>query len=90
METTLDDFIPFFILGWLYFKHFTFTVYSDDFFLNDFIPKAKAAHILFRNVLGTKCLAEILSEREQIAHWMETTLDEATDPWGVKVERVEM
>ena len=61
---------------------------SDDFFLNDFIPNA--AHILFRNVLGTKCLAEILSEREQIAHWMETTLDEATDPWGVKVERVEM
>ena len=44
----------------------------------------------FRNVLGTKCLAEILSEREQIAHWMETTLDEATVPWGVKVERVEM
>ena len=43
-----------------------------------------------RNVLGTKNLSEILSEREQIAHWMETTLDEATDPWGVKVERVEM
>ena len=55
-------------------------------------------------MLGTKCLAEILSERfvlikefhlslifrEQIAHWMGTTLDEATDPWGVKVERVEM
>ena len=44
----------------------------------------------FRNVLGTKCLADILSEREKIANWMETTLDEATDPWGVKVERVEM
>jgi regulator of protease activity HflC (stomatin/prohibitin superfamily) len=28
--------------------------------------------------------------REQIAHWMETTLDDAADPWGVKVERVEM
>ena len=28
--------------------------------------------------------------REQIAHWMEATLDDATDPWGVKVERVEM
>merc|ERR1719170_67291 len=40
-----------------------------------------------RNVLGTKCLDELLSEREQIAHYMETTLDEATDPWGVKVER---
>ena len=44
----------------------------------------------YRNVLGTKCLADILSEREKIANWMETTLDEATDPWGVKVERVEM
>ena len=28
--------------------------------------------------------------REQIAHWMGAMLDEATDPWGVKVERVEM
>ena len=44
----------------------------------------------FRNVIGTKCLAQVLSEREQISHYMETTLDEATDPWGVKVERVEM
>ena len=83
-------------------------------------------------MLGTKCLADILSEREKIANWMEQTLgraqsatlgvlicqlfailhaadswqftspvpvlsftspifsDEATDPWGVKVERVEM
>ena len=43
-----------------------------------------------RNVIGTKCLAQVLSEREQISHYMETTLDEATDPWGVKVERVEI
>ena len=27
-----------------------------------------------RNVLGTKCLADILSEREKIANWMEQTL----------------
>lgn len=43
-----------------------------------------------RNVLGTRNLAEILSEREAISHTMQTALDEATDPWGVKVERVEM
>jgi len=43
-----------------------------------------------RNVLGTKNLAEILSERETISHIMQTSLDEATDPWGVKVERVEI
>ena len=28
----------------------------------------------YRNVLGTKCLADILSEREKIANWMEQTL----------------
>lgn len=43
-----------------------------------------------RNVLGTKNLSEILSDRESISHIMQTSLDEATDPWGVKVERVEV
>ncbi|XP_076436462.1 mechanosensory protein 2-like isoform X3 [Babylonia areolata] len=43
-----------------------------------------------RNVLGTKNLAEILSDREAISHLMQSSLDEATDPWGVKVERVEV
>ncbi len=43
-----------------------------------------------RNVLGTRNLSEILSEREAISHNMQASLDEATDPWGVKVERVEM
>merc|ERR1719490_60879 len=43
-----------------------------------------------RNVLGTKNLAQVLSEREHIADYMQSTLDEATDPWGVKVERVEI
>ncbi|CAH8494809.1 unnamed protein product [Schistosoma intercalatum] len=43
-----------------------------------------------RNVLGTKNLSEILSERDTISGMMQTMLDEATDPWGVKVERVEV
>ncbi|XP_023324186.1 band 7 protein AGAP004871 [Eurytemora carolleeae] len=43
-----------------------------------------------RNVLGTKSLGDILSERESIAQDMQISLDEATDPWGVKVERVEV
>ncbi|XP_076281241.1 band 7 protein AGAP004871 isoform X2 [Lasioglossum baleicum] len=43
-----------------------------------------------RTVLGTRNLAEILSERENISHTMQISLDEATDPWGVKVERVEI
>ena len=43
------------------------------------------ANPLNRNVLGTKNLGDILSEREGIANMMQSTLDEATDPWGVKV-----
>jgi len=43
-----------------------------------------------RNVLGTKTLGEILSEREAIAEAMHHSLEAATDPWGVHVERVEV
>lgn len=43
-----------------------------------------------RNILGTKNLAEVLSDRETISHALQQTLDTATDAWGVKVERVEM
>ncbi|XP_034048814.1 erythrocyte band 7 integral membrane protein isoform X2 [Thalassophryne amazonica] len=48
------------------------------------------AQTTLRNVLGTKNLAEILSDREEIAHNMQSTLDDATDDWGIKVERVEI
>ena len=43
-----------------------------------------------RNVLGTKNLGDILSERESIAIEMQRLLLEATEPWGVTVERVEV
>ncbi|KJH46076.1 SPFH/Band 7/PHB domain protein [Dictyocaulus viviparus] len=48
------------------------------------------AQTTLRNILGTRTLAEMLSDREAISHQMQCTLDEATDPWGVKVERVEV
>ncbi|KAK3522176.1 hypothetical protein QTP70_026997 [Hemibagrus guttatus] len=48
------------------------------------------AQTTLRNVLGTKNLAEVLSDRESISHSMQMTLDEATDSWGIKVERVEI
>ena len=41
-------------------------------------------------MLGTKTLGDILSDRESIALEMQTVLDEGTEPWGVKVERVEV
>ncbi|XP_078497990.1 stomatin [Lissotriton helveticus] len=48
------------------------------------------AQTTLRNVLGTKNLSQILSDREEIAHNMQSTLDVATDDWGIKVERVEI
>ncbi|XP_041913999.1 stomatin-like isoform X1 [Alosa sapidissima] len=48
------------------------------------------AQTTLRNMLGTKNLAEVLSDRETIAHGMQSTLDDATDQWGIKVERVEI
>eukprot|EP00093_Oithona_nana_P006645 06645.XXX_134659_133207_1 [CDS] Oithona nana genome sequencing. len=48
------------------------------------------ASTTLRNILGTKNLAELLSERDHIAADLMTQLDVATDPWGVKVERVEV
>ena len=41
-------------------------------------------------MLGTKNLGDILSERESIASEMHDLLEEATDSWGVTVERVEL
>merc|ERR1712012_274940 len=43
-----------------------------------------------RNILGTRNLTDILAERETIARDILSHLDEATDPWGIKVERVEV
>ncbi|KAL3082048.1 hypothetical protein niasHT_038378 [Heterodera trifolii] len=48
------------------------------------------AQTTLRNVLGTKTLAEMLSDRDHISLKIQETLDEATYPWGVKVERVEI
>merc|ERR1719193_261790 len=48
------------------------------------------AQTTLRNILGTKNLHEILSDRESIAGSMQIVLDEATHDWGIKVERVEI
>ncbi|XP_028319724.1 erythrocyte band 7 integral membrane protein-like [Gouania willdenowi] len=48
------------------------------------------AQTTLRNVLGTKNLAELLSDREGISISMQESLDVATDSWGIKVERVEI
>lgn len=51
-----------------------------------------ATHLLaqttLRNILGSHKLAEILELREGIQASLQKQLDEATDQWGVRVEKV--
>ncbi|MEE6472374.1 hypothetical protein FKM82_009593 [Ascaphus truei] len=48
------------------------------------------AQTTLRTILGTQTLSSILSNREEIAHNIQSLLDNATHQWGVTVERVEM
>jgi erythrocyte band 7 integral membrane protein len=54
----------------------------------------ESTHLLaqtsLRNVLGTRLLSELLSDRGSVSKSMRECLDDATDNWGIKVERVEI
>lgn len=43
-----------------------------------------------RNIIGTLTLDQCLTSRDTINAKMSEILDEATDPWGIKVNRVEL
>ncbi|XP_077100176.1 stomatin [Siphateles boraxobius] len=48
------------------------------------------AQTTLRNMLGTKSLADILKDREEMSEQMEAVLYAASKNWGIKVERVEL
>lgn len=56
------------------------------------LPEAieKLTQTTLRNVIGEMDLDETLSSRDQINSKLRAILDEATDKWGVKVNRVEL
>lgn len=43
-----------------------------------------------RNIVGQHMLDEVLKERDIINHTLQKLVDAATEPWGIKVETVEM
>jgi regulator of protease activity HflC (stomatin/prohibitin superfamily) len=57
---------------------------------NFHIAMSKLAQTNLRNLVGDMTLDETLASRERINASLRTTLDEATDKWGVKVTRVEV
>ena len=48
------------------------------------------AQTTMRNVVGTVTLDQLLTDRERISTNICKIIDEATDPWGIKVENVEL
>ena len=43
-----------------------------------------------RSVIGQHSLDDVLKEQDSISHIIEASIDKVTEPWGVKVERVQM
>ena len=48
------------------------------------------AQTTMRNIVGAVTLDELLTEREKISTNICDVIDKATDPWGIKVENVEL
>jgi len=51
---------------------------------------ALIAQTTLRNVIGQSDLDDLLSRREQVNQRLQQMIDEATEPWGVKVTAVEV
>jgi len=51
---------------------------------------SQLAQTTMRNVVGEIDLDELLSKRNEVADKIREIIDKATDPWGVKVESVEL
>jgi regulator of protease activity HflC (stomatin/prohibitin superfamily) len=50
----------------------------------------QVAQTSLRNIIGQHNLDEVLKERDQINIALQVMVDKATDPWGIKVEMIEM
>lgn len=55
-----------------------------------FFAVSQLAQTTMRNVIGETSLDDLLSKRNQVADKIQKIIDKATDPWGVKVESVEL
>ncbi|HIS90574.1 MAG TPA: slipin family protein [Candidatus Faecisoma merdavium] len=51
---------------------------------------SQLAQTTMRNAVGAVSLDDLLGEREKISGEICKIIDEATDPWGIKVENVEL
>ncbi|MBO8174444.1 MAG: slipin family protein [Thermococcus sp.] len=57
---------------------------------NFIMATSQIAQTTLRSVIGQAHLDELLSEREKLNRELQRIIDEATDPWGIKVTTVEL
>ena len=57
---------------------------------NFMVGTSQMAQTTLRSIIGQVELDELLKERDKINQRLQSILDEATDPWGVKVTAVEI
>lgn len=57
---------------------------------NYYYAVSQLAQTTMRNVVGSVSLDELLSERDKLSTEICNIIDKATDPWGIKVENVEL
>ncbi len=57
---------------------------------NFYFAVSQLAQTTMRNAVGEVELDELLESRDEIAAKIQTIVDKASDPWGIKVESVEL
>ncbi|MDB2425945.1 slipin family protein [bacterium] len=73
----------------LYFK-----IISPEFAINNvedyYFATSQLSQTTLRSTLGQYQMDDLLSNRDKINHTLQEVLDEATEPWGIKVTSVEV
>ncbi|PIS17168.1 MAG: hypothetical protein COT59_02110 [Candidatus Nealsonbacteria bacterium CG09_land_8_20_14_0_10_42_14] len=57
---------------------------------NFYYAISQLAQTTMRNAVGQVDLDELLSQRDRVSEQIRTIIDKATDPWGIKVNNVEL
>jgi len=57
---------------------------------NFYYAISQLAQTTMRNAVGQVSLDQLLSERESVSENIRSVIDKATDPWGIKVDNVEL
>lgn len=57
---------------------------------NFYYAISQLAQVTMRNAVGQVTLDELLKNREQVSIGIQEAVDKATDPWGIKVENLDL